>query len=47
MSARAVHRAIRVARTIADLSGESQVTALQLAEALQYRSYEARQVANG
>jgi magnesium chelatase family protein len=42
MSARAVHRAIRVARTIADLSIEEQVTALQLAEALQYRAYEAR-----
>ena len=44
---KAVHRAIRVARTIADLAGEQQVTALQLAEALQYRAYEARQVANG
>ena len=42
MSARAVHRALRVARTIADLAGESQVTAIRLAEALQYRAYEAR-----
>lgn len=42
MSARAVHRALRVARTIADLDGEERVTALRLAEALQYRAYEAR-----
>ena len=42
MSARAVHRALRVARTIADLAGEARVGALRLAEALQYRAYEAR-----
>ena len=42
MSARAVHRALRVARTIADLAGEPRVGALRLAEALQYRAYEAR-----
>ena len=42
MSARAVHRALRVARTIADLAGEGGVSALRLAEALQYRAYEAR-----
>ena len=44
MSARAVHRALRVARTIAGLAGESQVAALRLAEALQYRAYEARRL---
>ena len=42
MSARAVHRALRVARTIADLASEVRVSALRLAEALQYRAYEAR-----
>ena len=45
MSARAVHRALRVARTIADLAGEERVIALRLAEALQYRAYEARRFA--
>ena len=43
ISARAVHRAVRVARTIADLSGENRVTESRIAEALQYRAYEARQ----
>jgi magnesium chelatase family protein len=42
MSARAVHRAMRVARTIADLEGEDLVTAKRLAEALSYRAYETR-----
>jgi magnesium chelatase family protein len=42
MSARAVHRALRVARTIADLAGEERVNAMRLAEALQYRAYETR-----
>jgi magnesium chelatase family protein len=41
-SARAVHRALRVARTIADLAGEERVGAMRLAEALQYRAYEGR-----
>ena len=42
MSARAVHRAMRVARTIADLAGAEHVGAQELAEALGYRAYEAR-----
>jgi magnesium chelatase family protein len=44
MSARGVHRALRVARTIADLAGEEGVSALRLAEALQYRAYETRRI---
>ena len=42
MSARAVHRVLRVARTIADLSGEAGIGPPQIAEALQYRAYESR-----
>ena len=45
MSARGVQRALRVARTIADLAGETRVTAMRLAEALQYRAYETRALA--
>jgi magnesium chelatase family protein len=44
-SARAVHRAMRVASTIADLAGEERVTVRALAEALQYRAYETRRLA--
>jgi magnesium chelatase family protein len=47
MSARGVHRALRVARTIADLAGEERLTTLRLAEALQYRAYEARRFGTG
>jgi len=44
-SARGVDRALRVARTIADLAGEERVSAVCLAEALQYRAYESRKFA--
>jgi magnesium chelatase family protein len=44
MSARGVHRALRVARTIADLEAEERVTPMRLAEAMQYRTYEARRL---
>ena len=45
MSARGVFRALRVARTIADLEGEEQVRPMRLAEALQYRACETRRIA--
>ncbi|MCX5755908.1 MAG: YifB family Mg chelatase-like AAA ATPase [Gemmatimonadetes bacterium] len=38
MSARAYHRALRVARTIADLDGDTQVSQSAMAEALHYRT---------
>jgi magnesium chelatase family protein len=40
LSARAYHRVLRVARTIADLAGETRIDALHLSEAIQYRRFE-------
>ena len=37
LSARAFHRVLRVARSIADLAGAAHITAAQVAEAIQYR----------
>jgi magnesium chelatase family protein len=37
LSARAHHRVLKLARTIADLSAEEQISPQHLAEALQYR----------
>jgi len=37
LSGRALHRLIRVAWTLADLSGEERITATHIAEALQFR----------
>ena len=37
-SARVVHRILRVSRTLADMSGEEQIAAVHVAEAVQYRS---------
>lgn len=37
LSARSYFKVIKIARTIADLAGEGEITTLHLAEALQYR----------
>ncbi|MBW3634362.1 MAG: hypothetical protein KY456_15175 [Chloroflexi bacterium] len=37
LSARAYHRVLKLARTIADLAGEERITTTHVAEALQYR----------
>ena len=37
LTARAFHRVLKIARTIADLAGEEELTPSHLAEALQYR----------
>jgi magnesium chelatase family protein len=37
MTARAFHRVLKIARTIADLAGDAEIAPSHLAEALQYR----------
>jgi magnesium chelatase family protein len=43
LSARAMDRVLKVARTIADLSGETDITSNRLAEAIQYRTIDRMQ----
>ena len=38
LSARAYHRVIKIARTIADLDGGGDITTAHISEAIQYRS---------
>jgi magnesium chelatase family protein len=38
LSARAYHRILKIARTIADLEGELSITPAHVAEAIQYRT---------
>jgi magnesium chelatase family protein len=38
LSARAYHRILKIARTIADLAGVAEIGAAQVSEAVQYRS---------
>ena len=40
LSARAYHRILRVARTIADLEGSARIDAAHLSEAIQYRRFD-------
>jgi magnesium chelatase family protein len=47
LSARACHRALRVARTIADLAGSERVLSEHVAEAVQYRALDRRSWGNG
>jgi magnesium chelatase family protein len=45
LSARAYHRVLKIARTIADLEGVEELTAAHVSEAIQYRSLDRRKTA--
>jgi magnesium chelatase family protein len=45
LSARAYHRVLKIARTIADLDGAAELTTVHVSEAIQYRSLDRRRAA--
>jgi len=45
LSARAYHRVLKIARTIADLDGSAELTTQHVSEAIQYRSLDRRRAA--
>jgi magnesium chelatase family protein len=45
LSARAYHRVLKIARTIADLDGAVELSTVHVSEAVQYRSLDRRRIA--
>jgi magnesium chelatase family protein len=45
LSARAYHRVLKIARTIADLDGAAELTTAHVSEAIQYRSLDRKRAA--